>query len=64
MDDDLMKSLGVFAISVTIIIIAMLFYFLIKRFNCCSKIKTIVYKKMFYSGPIRYVVVGYLKLLN
>ena len=64
MDDDLMKSLGVFAISIFIILLIMLIYLLIKKFNCCSKIKDILYKKMFYSGPIRYVVVGYLKLLN
>lgn len=64
MDDDLLKSLGVFAISIFIILLVMLCYLLIKRFNCCSKIKAILYKKMFYSGPIRYVIVGYLKLLN
>ena len=64
MDDNLLKSLGVFAISIFIILFVMLIYLLIKRFNCCSKIKAILYKKMFYSGPIRYVIVGYLKLLS
>lgn len=64
MDNSLMKSLGVFALSIIIILLVILVYFLIKRFNCCSKISAILNKKMFYSGPLRYVVVGYLKLFN
>ena len=63
-----MKSLGIFAISIGIIILIVLLYFLIslcnKTFRCCAKIKTMIAKKLFYSGPLRYLVVGYLKLLN
>ena len=60
----MIKSLGVFAVSIVLILLIFLVYFLIKRFTCCQKIKTMVGKKMFYSGPIRYVVVGYLKIIN
>ena len=63
-DDSIMKSLGVFAVSIALILLVFLIYFLIKRCKCCEKIKQMLYKKMCYSGPIRYIVVGYLKLLN
>ena len=59
-----MKSLGIFAVSVGLILLIVLIYILIRRFNCCGKIKIMIGKKIFYSGPIRYVIVGYLKLLN
>ena len=64
MYDSVAKSLGVFALSIAIILLIFLIYLISKRFRCCEKIKAILRKKMFYSGPIRYVIVGYLKLLN
>ena len=63
-----MKNLGIFAVSVGLIILLVLLYFLIKwcakKCNCCVKVKNILSKKIFYNGPIRYVIVGYLKLFN
>ena len=64
MDDSIMKSLGVFAISVIIILLVILIYLLIKRCSCCEKIRKLLSKKLFFSGPLRYVIVGYVKLLN
>ena len=63
-DNSLMKSLGIFAVSVGLILLIVLIYFLIKRFACCGKIRVMISKKIFYSGPIRYIIVGYLKLFN
>ena len=64
MDDSLMRSLGIFAISVVLILLLILIYFIMKSLKCCGKIKELLRKKMFYSGPIRYMIVSYLKQLN
>ena len=64
----MIKNLGVFAISFFIILLAFLFYFIIKKCGgCCKlciKIREKVYKKLFYNGPFRYITEGYLKLFN
>ena len=60
-----MKSLGVFAISIVAILLILLIYIIIKKCGgFCNKIKTKIQDKLFYSGPIRYIIVGYIKLLN
>ena len=62
------KNLGIIAVSVCLILLVVLFYFLItlcnRRFKLCQKLQVIIKKKMFYSGPMRYVIVSYLKLAN
>lgn len=68
-DTSIMKSLGIFFVGVAIIVIAILIYVLCKKFpakcgSVCNKIKTMIQKKLFYSGPLRYVIVSYLKLQN
>ena len=67
-DDSIMKSLGIIAFSLAILIFIFPIYLLIslcnRRFRCFEKIKTMIAKKLFYSGPLRYIVVGYLKLFN
>ena len=67
-DDSLMKSLGIIFISLIIIALIMIIYFLFKwcnkKYNCGKKILDAIRKKVFYSAPIRYIIVGYLKLLN
>lgn len=67
-DTQLVKNLGVFAISFFLILLAFLFYFIIKKCGgCCKlciKIREKVYKKLFYNGPFRYITEGYLKLFN
>ena len=68
MDDSLAKSLGVFAAGFVTILLVFLFYFSIKYCKCCGKccgkIKDMLHKKLFWSGPLRYVIVGYLSLLG
>ena len=60
-----MRNLGIFAVSIAILLIILLIYILIKKCGgFCTKVRNMIYKKLFYSGPIRYVIVGYLKLLN
>lgn len=66
-DNSIMKSLGIFFVGVAIILIAILIYVLCKKFpakcgSICNKIKNLIQKKLFYSGPLRYVIVSYLKL--
>ena len=41
-DDSIMKSLGIFAISVGLILLIVLIYFMFKWFAFCGKIRTIV----------------------
>lgn len=68
-DSSLMKSLGVFAVSIALILCILLVYLLIKKCGTCcrnmfGKLRVIIGKKIFYSGPLRYVIVGYIKLFN
>lgn len=67
-DDSIMKSLGIFAIGVACIVLLVLLFFLIRmcaaKLACCKKAKEVLAKKIFYNGPIRYIIVSYLKLLN
>ena len=63
-DNSLAKSLGVFALSVGIILLLVALFVLIRRFSCCTKVKDLLKKQLFYSGPIRYIIVSYLKLAN
>ena len=63
-----MRNLGIFALGVGALVIVIILFFLIRlccaKISCCKKLGTMVHKKIFFSGPIRYVVVGYLKLMN
>lgn len=63
-----MKNLGIFAVSVALIFLVVLLYFAIKwcarSCSCCLRVKGLLAKKIFYNGPLRYVIVGYLKLFN
>ena len=67
-DTSLIKSLGVFFISICFIMLCFLLYYLIKKCarkcSCCGKARNFLQKKIFFNGPIRYVIVGYLKLMN
>ena len=67
-DMDIMRSLGIFLITIAIIGIIILFYFIVrlanKRFKLCTKLQEVIAKKMFFSGILRYIIVGYLKLFN
>lgn len=60
-------SLAIFAIVSAFVVLVILIYFLIKKCPCkkiCTKLQTTIKRKLFWSGPIRYIIVGYLKLLN
>ena len=63
-----MKSLGIFFASIAVILLLVMIYNLIRllyaRFKIIAKLKAIIYKNIFYSGPLFYIVVGYLKLVN
>ena len=65
---DLITSLGIFIISIPFMALAIGLYFIIKscskKFACCSKILHYISGKIFYSSPIRYVILGLLKLFN
>lgn len=68
-DSSLVKSLGIFAISLIFIAALFFIYFIFKKCasycgGLCAKLKTLIYKKLFYSGPIRYVIIGYIRLFN
>ena len=67
-DDNAIKNLGIFAIVVALLLLVAGLICLIRlccgKFKCCRKIGNLLQKKVFYSGPIRYIIVGYLKLMN
>ena len=64
-DTSLAKSLGVFAFSIGLILLLFLIYFITKKCGSfCQKIRVKIANKMFYSGPLRYVIVGFIKLLS
>ena len=70
-DDSLMRALGIFFIAVILVGTAVGIFFCLRACrgnNCCArmgeKIRNKLRQKLFYSGPIRYVIVGYLKLFN
>ena len=64
--DNLMMSLGIFGISLAVICLIMLFYFLLQlcatRFSCCLKVKNMLRAKLFYSVWIRYMIESYLEM--
>ena len=64
----IIKSLGMFMIGISLILLISLFYYTIKsckqKCKCCNKLQSIVSKRLFYSGPLRVVVAGYLKFMN
>lgn len=64
----MIKNLGIFAVCIGFIVLIFVIYYVIslcnKRFQCCKKIKAKIHQKMFYSGPLQYVFVSYLKLFN
>ena len=64
LDNSLVKSLGIFTVGLFILLLVFLFYYSIKYCKCCGKIREMLYKKLFWSGPLRYVIVGYLNLLG
>ena len=65
---ELINSLGIFAISLPFMALAVGLYFIIKacskQFKCCDRILHYIAGKIFYSSPIRYVILGQLKLFN
>ena len=60
--------MGVIAISLALIVLLIILYFICKNIgkknSCCQKVAAMFTTKLFYNGLIRYVIVGYLKLLN
>ena len=64
----MMKSLGVFFIAMSGILLVVLIFLLLRWLNrkmgLCGKVVKALKAKLFYSVMIRYVVVGYIKLTN
>ena len=64
----MMKSLGVFFIAMSGILLVILIFLLLRWLNrkmgLCGKVVNALKAKLFYSVMIRYVVVGYIKLTN
>ena len=60
----LIKSLGLFFVVLVMLLFIILIYFLLKLCNCCTKVRKYLQSKIFYSGPLRYVIVGYIRILN
>ena len=64
----MMKSLGVFFIAMSGILLVILIFLLLRWLNrkmgLCAKVVNALKAKLFYSVMIRYVVVGYIKLTN
>ena len=59
------RNLGIFTVAIVFILIVFLVYLIIRRCgSCCTRVKTLFANKLFYSCPIRYVMVGYIKLFN
>ena len=64
-DASLAKSLGIFTIFIVLLALVTLVYFITKRCGgCCAKLRNWIAGKIFYKLPIRYVIVGYLKIFN
>ena len=64
----MMKSLGVFFIAISGILLFVLIFLLLRWLNrklgLCAKVVNALKAKLFYGVMIRYVVVGYIKLTN
>ena len=64
-DTSVAKSLGILTVILVLIILLVLLYYLIswcnKRWNCCSKLKSTLSKKLFFETPIRFAIQSYLQ---
>ena len=64
----LAKNLGIIAISLALIVLIVILYlvckYTCKSQSCWNKIAQYIKRKMFFNGIFRYVIVGYLKLMN
>ena len=62
------KNLGIIAVSLALILLIIILYLVCKYScksqSCWSKIASMIQKKVFFSGIFRYIIVGYLKLMN
>ena len=65
---DIFFDMGIFVILIAIILLAYLVYLGFRlaanKFACCRKLMDWLKKYLFYRAPLRYVVVGYLRLLS
>ena len=67
-DTSMAKNLGILFLSIVIIALFILIYFLItvcnRKYGCIAKLKERIKEKLFYNTFIRYMIVSYLKLFN
>ena len=67
-DTSMAKNLGILFLSIIIIALFILIYFLItvcnRKYGCIAKLKERIKEKLFYNTFIRYMIVSYLKLFN
>ena len=64
-----MKTLGIFFIGVLLLSLGILIYVVLKKCpgkcnTVFGKVRSLIEKKLFYSGLLRYVIVSYIKLMN
>ena len=65
---DIFQNLGIYLIFFLLVVFAVILYFTARicarRANIFQKLINSIKKYIFYQGPLRYVIVGYLRLLS
>ena len=63
-----MNNLGIYIVILALVSILLLLYLLVmicaKKFECFRKLLNLLKRYMFYQIPLRYVIVGYLRLMS